>query len=200
MIERRNSFVRCARGKVRMLSVGFLRMIVMAALAIMLSISLFPSSAFAYYNRGSVSVSLGVSSLEVAAGESVDVSMSFSPAADSQTEGCGMAKCPQNCAASCQDENGQCRCSGTDYTTYYPTAVATSSNPAVAVAVCRNGVLTIYGRAEGEADIAVQASLRQFTDGETSIHVTVRLMQVLRFRMPPSSYRKRQRISMIAPM
>ncbi len=84
-----------------------------------------------------------------------------------------MAMCPQSCASSCADENGQCTCLGTEYQTYYPTAVASSGDSSVAMATYDNGVLTVYGRAEGETDVTVRASLRQFTDGEATVHVQV---------------------------
>lgn len=142
-------------------------------LALALALCMLPTQAFAYYNRGSVSVALGTTAVEVQAGATASATVSITPASDDQTEGCGMPKCPQGCSASCADENGQCQCSGSDYTTYYPTAVATSSNASVAVATCVGGALTVYGKSEGEATITVRASLRQFTDAEATLKVTV---------------------------
>ena len=53
------------------------------------------------------------------AGSSTTVSVSLSPASDQQTEGCGMAECPQICGEKeCLDANGQCTCNGTEYKTY----------------------------------------------------------------------------------
>lgn len=141
--------------------------------AVMLALSMVPAQAWAYFNRGSVSVALGATALEVQAGSSASVTLSVTPSSDEQTEGCGMPKCPQGCSETCTDENGQCRCAGTEYRTYYPTAVASSSNASVAVAVCSGGTLTVYGRQEGEATITVRASLRQFTDAETTLSVKV---------------------------
>ena len=142
-------------------------------LALALALCMLPTQAFAYYNRGSVSVALGTTAVEVQAGATASATVSITPASDDQTEGCGMPKCPQGCSASCADENGQCQCSGSDYTTYYPTAVATSSNASVAVATYVGGALTVYGKSEGEATITVRASLRQFTDAEATLKVTV---------------------------
>ncbi len=141
--------------------------------ALVLAASMIPGQAWAYYDRGSVSVSLGASSLEVSAGSASSVTVSISPMSDDQTAGCGMPKCPQGCADSCADANGQCQCGGSEYTTYYATAVASSSDTSVAVAVYSSGTLTVYGKSEGDAVITVRASLRQFTDGEASISVHV---------------------------
>lgn len=143
------------------------------ALAIALVLALLPAQAFAYYNRGSVSVALGTTGVEVQAGATASVTVAITPASDDQTEGCGMPKCPQGCSDTCADESGQCRCSGPDYKTYYPTAVASSSNASVAVATYSGGALTVYGKSEGEATITVRASLRQFNDAETTLKVTV---------------------------
>ena len=143
------------------------------ALAVVLVCALVPATALAYFDRGSVEVSLGSSAIEVTAGQTGSVTMSFTPASDEQTEGCGMPKCPQGCSESCCDENGQCQCAGKEYSTYYPTATASSSNAGVAVAVCSGQTLTIYAKQAGEADITVRASLRQHTDGEATVHVTV---------------------------
>ena len=158
--------VRRIRADVRALAFGI-------GLAIVLVLAMLPVQAFAYYNRGSVSVALGTTAIEVQAGATASATVSITPSSDDQTEGCGMPKCPQGCADSCADENGQCRCSGPDYKTYYPAAVASSSNASVAVATYSGGALTVYGKSEGEAVITVRASLRQFTDAEAALKVTV---------------------------
>ena len=142
-------------------------------LAVALAASMVPAQAFAYFDRGSVSVALGTQQVQVQAGETASVTVGITPASDDQTEGCGMPTCPQGCASTCTDENGQCRCAGTDYATYYPTAVATSSNASVAVATYEGGALTVYGKQAGEATITVRASLRQFTDAEATLTVQV---------------------------
>lgn len=143
------------------------------ALVFILVFSLMPMQAFAYYNRGSVTVDLGTTAVEVKAGATASVTVSISPSSDEQTEGCGMPLCPQGCSPSCADENGQCTCAGKEYKTYYPTAVARSSNASVAVATYKAGTLTVYGKKEGEATITVRASLRQFTDAEETLQVKV---------------------------
>ena len=132
-----------------------------------------PSSAFAYFDRGPVGISLGANTAEVAAGGQVDISVSLSPESDAQTLGCGMPTCPQSCSSSCLDENGQCRCAGADTTVYTATVRATSSDPSVAVALYDNGVLRIYGKSEGSATITLTASLRQFSDSSADVRVVV---------------------------
>ena len=152
---------------------GWGNALVAAIFACALAVGLMPTQAFAYFNRGAVGVSLGSQSIEVAAGQTMNVTVSITPASDEQTEGCGMPKCPQGCSASCTDENGQCGCAGKDYKTYYPTATAISSNSSVAVATYSGNTLTVYGKQAGEATITVRASLRQFTDGQATITVKV---------------------------
>lgn len=152
---------------------GLTRAFVAVVLACVLSAGLVPAQAFAYYNRGAVGVALGSQSVEVAAGQTMNVTVSVTPASDEQTEGCGMPKCPQGCSASCSDENGQCGCAGKEYQTYYPSAVATSSDSSVAVATVSGNTLTVYGKKAGEATITVRASLRQFTDGQATVSVKV---------------------------
>lgn len=149
------------------------RAALLVVLALVLAASMAPAQAWAYFNRGSVSVALGATSLDVQAGSASSVTVSITPSSDNQTEGCGMPKCPQGCSETCTDENGQCRCAGADYRTYYPSATATSSNASVAVAVYSAGTLTVYGKQEGEAVITVRASLRQFTDAQATLSVKV---------------------------
>ncbi len=152
---------------------GARRPFLAALVACMLVWDMMPAQAFAYFNRGAVGVSLGTQSVELAAGQTSSVTVAMTPASDEQTEGCGMPKCPQGCSASCTDENGQCGCAGKEYSTYYPSAIAISSDSNVAVATYSGGALTVYGKQAGEATITVRASLRQFTDGETTLNVKV---------------------------
>ncbi len=149
------------------------RVAVSVALGCVLVLGMAPASAFAYFDRGPVEVSLGSESLEIGAGQTASTTVTITPASEEQTEGCGMPKCPQGCSASCTDENGQCGCAGKDYKTYYPTAQATSSNAAVAVATYSAGSLTVYAKQAGEATITVRASLRQHTDAEATLTVRV---------------------------
>lgn len=134
---------------------------------------LMPQSAFAYYDRGSVGLALGSGSVSVQAESSTSVSVTVSPASDGQTQGCGMAECPQTCPAECLDTNGQCICAGNAYTTYYPSVSVTSSNGGVATASYSGGAVQIYGNAQGSATITVTASLRQFATSSTTINVQV---------------------------
>ncbi len=150
-----------------------LRVIIALVLVLALSVALVPQVAWGYYNRGSVSIALGATEVSVAAGSTVSVTALVTPASDEQTIGCGMAMCPQNCASTCADENGQCRCAGSDYDTYYPSVAVSSSNASVAVATYQGNAVTVYGKAEGEATITVRASLRQFTDAEATFAVRV---------------------------
>ena len=152
------------------------------AVALALVAALLPAgSAQAYFNFGTVSVSTGSSSLSVAAGSSVSTSVTVSPTSDEQTEGCGMAKCPQVCSDddvaeagyTCFDANGQCTCAGKSYSTYYTEISASSSNSSVATATVSGGTLTVKGVSAGTATITVTGSLRQWTDGASTVSVTV---------------------------
>ena len=132
------------------------------------------ADSFAYFQRGSVNVYAGRGSVSVTQGSSASVSISFSPSSSRQLPGCGMAECPQICGEKdCLDANGECKCAGTVYQTYYPTASVSSSNTSVATASYSGGVLYINGISPGSATITVRASLRQFSSTSTSINVTV---------------------------
>lgn len=152
---------------------GMARIMLCLLAAFVLAASMVPSQAFAYYNRGSVSVAVGAAEVDVQAGATASVTVSITPASDDQAEGCGMPKCPQGCSSTCADANGQCQCSGKEYKTYRPTAVVSSSNAGVAIATYSGNALTVYGKSEGEAIVTVRASLRQFTDAETTLRVKV---------------------------
>ena len=131
-------------------------------------------STSAYFDRGTVGVSLGASSVSIEAGSGQSVSVSFSPSSSDQLPGCGMAECPQICGEkNCLDENGECMCNGTDYQTYYAFASVSSSNTSVASASYSNGVVYISGVSAGTATITVTASLRQFNSSSAKISVTV---------------------------
>ncbi|MDR0501283.1 MAG: hypothetical protein LBG97_08615 [Coriobacteriales bacterium] len=142
--------------------------------AFSLVFALLPQAAFAYFDRGPVGISLGASSVSVAAGSSVNVSVALSPAQDDQTIGCGMAECPQTCGEKgCLDANGQCVCAGGAYSTYYTQVQAASSNGAVATATYSGGALTINGVGAGSATITLTASLRQHSSTSAIVNVTV---------------------------
>ncbi len=156
--------------------------IIACGLALALVVALFPiTKAAAYYSFGTVDVSVGSSYLSLAAGSSTSTSVSVDPSSDSQTLGCGMAKCPQVCedegavAAGyhCFDTNGQCTCAGSSYSTYYPEVSAQSSNSGVATATVSGGTLVVTGHAAGTATITVNASLRQWESNSTSVVVEV---------------------------
>lgn len=152
------------------------------ALALALAASFIPlSQASAYFNFGTVGVSLGTTYVSLTAGASTNVSVSVNPASSDQTQGCGMAKCPQVCDTkesiaagySCFDANGQCTCSGKSYSTYYPQSYASSSNSGVASAYMSGSTLVITANGAGSATITVGASLRQYTDGAAYVQVDV---------------------------
>lgn len=146
------------------------------------------ADSFAYFQRGSVNVYAGRGSVSVTQGSSASVSISFSPSSSRQLPGCGMAECPQICGEKdCLDANGECKCAGTVYQTYYPTASVSSSNTSVATASYSGGALYINGISPGSATITVRASLRQFSSTSTSINVTVSGRSILSTR-PMSLY------------
>ena len=129
----------------------------------------------AYFDRGAVGVSVGKKNVTLEQGQSETISVTFSPAQSSQLPGCGMAECPQSCGEkNCLDENGECKCNGTTYQTYYAFATTTSSNTSVATADYGNGVINVHAISPGTATITVTASLRQFNSTSTSISVTVK--------------------------
>lgn len=134
------------------------------------------SVSLAYFERGNVGVSVGKQSVVLEQGKSEAVSVSFSPAQSNQLPGCGMAECPQICGEKdCLDANGECKCAGTTYQTYYAFASVSSSNTSVATASYNSGrVVTINAIAPGTATITVTASLRQYTSTSTTIQVTVK--------------------------
>lgn len=155
----------------------------MACALVLLLVSAFVpvSKAEAYYNFGQVGVYAGVSSLSVQAGSTAQTSISVDPSSDSQTLGCGMAKCPQVCTSegataagyTCFDTNGQCTCAGRDYSTYYPEVSAQSSNSGVATAYVTGSTLVVTGHSAGSATITVNASLRQWQSSSTTVQVSV---------------------------
>ncbi len=87
--------------------------------AFCLSALFFPFQSEAYFNRGTVSVSLGENALSMTAGTVSSVSVTIDPIKQDQLPGCGMAECPQTCGDGCLNESGECMCAGTEYRTYY---------------------------------------------------------------------------------
>lgn len=153
-----------------------------AAVVLALVASLVPmAKASAYYGFDTVGVSTGSAYLTVQEGSSASTSVTVTPSSDSQTLGCGMAKCPQVCMTddaieagySCFDANGQCTCSGPKYSTYYPEVSASSSNSGVATAYVSGGTLVVTGHSAGSATITVNASLRQWTSNSASVQIQV---------------------------
>lgn len=139
-----------------------------------LTICTFGISASAYFDRGSVAVTVGETAVTVKQGQKLSVSVSVDPSKDDQLPGCGMAECPQICGEmGCFNEKGDCQCAGVEYKTYYADVAAKSSNAAVATASCSSGVLSIKGISPGKATITVKGSLRQYRDGAKTIDVTV---------------------------
>lgn len=128
----------------------------------------------AYYNQGTVSLSLGKTNVTVAPGGNCSVSATMSPASANETQGCGMAQCPQTCGPTCADANGQCICMGADYHNYPATVTLTSANASVAMAKYTNGVISVTGVSPGTTTIYAQGSLREYTSSDRqAIRVTV---------------------------
>ena len=139
------------------------------------SIAFGVDDAYAIVNRGTLSISMpaGVS---VTTGDSADVSCAPSPFSDAQLPNCLTDYCPSGCDfynGGCADADGQCTCNGGGYTTYYADCVVFSSNPSVARASWSDGTLHVVGYSAGECTIDVLATLRLWTDAESSIEVTV---------------------------
>lgn len=133
----------------------------------------FPVQSNAYFNRGTVSVSLGENSVSMTAGSVSSISVTIDPIKQDQLPGCGMAECPQTCGDGCLNESGECMCAGTEYHTYYSEVAVASSDASVASASYANGTLTIQGNAPGNATISVTGKLRQYTDSTATLPVTV---------------------------
>ncbi len=149
----------------------------LAATLVMASCFGFSMSANAYWDFGVVGLTLGKTEVNLSVGQTEAVSVTLKPASHDQLPGCGMEKCPSTCGEkNCYDNvYGQCICNGSTLSTYYPTATVSSSSPGVATATYNNGVVTIRGVSEGETEITVVGSLRQWTDSpEETITVSVK--------------------------
>jgi len=147
--------------------------LVTAAAVMLLLMQTMP--AYAYFDRGTVSVSLGQSEIDLTSGDGANVSVSFSPSSSDQLPGCGMPECPQSCGEkNCLDANNNCTCGGTTYSTYYTTADVSSSDTSVASASYDgSGNIAVHANGPGSAVITVTASLRQYTSSSTSMTVNV---------------------------
>lgn len=130
--------------------------------------------AAAYINRGTVTVSLGAASAQLAAGQSVSVSAALTPASHDELPGCGMAFCPQDCSAGCLNSTNDCTCNGTEYTAYQAGMTLTSANTAIATARYADGVILITGHAAGTTTVTAVGTLRQYSNSAPqAILVTV---------------------------
>ena len=145
-----------------------------SALAVLLLLGCTAVPSFAYFNRGNVTLTLGQRELSMNVGSTASVSVGISPIKEQQLPGCGMAECPQTCGdTGCLNENGECTCGGLEYETYYASVTAVSADPSVAAAEYQNGTLTVRGMSEGSTVITVKGSMRQYTDAEQVLSVTV---------------------------
>ncbi len=134
----------------------------------------FSLPAFAYFDRGAVSLMLGNSNITVEKGSSIAVSATLNPASRDELPSCGLPECPQTCGPECINETGDCTCNGYDYQTYYATVISASADANIATASYANGVLTIRGINTGTTTITTHGSLRQYSNSpEQVIHVTV---------------------------
>lgn len=154
-------------------------------LAALLSINLilgiiFVPQAWAYFNRGQVSLSLGATSVTVQEGKKVTVTVSMDPESRTGMQGCGMIECPQECpddicAGGAGDVvSGECPCAGTAIKTWMAAAQVSSDNTLVAEARYSGGNIIITGLSPGTAEISVTGTLREYTPSDTqTISVTV---------------------------
>lgn len=144
-------------------------------------LGLFPGTALAVVNLGTVSVTMqGEVSLD--SGTSVTVMAAPSPAYSDQLPNCMADFCPSGCefgmeggtGTACLDKGtGQCTCFGYGYSRYYPSCTASSSDPSVARASWGGDVLSIRGCRPGTATVTVYPVMRLFTSEPASIVVTV---------------------------
>jgi hypothetical protein len=131
-------------------------------------------AAYAYYDRGTISVSPAQAAVTLDPGLSQTIGVGISPASDSHPVGCGDPECPQICGElECDDGNGNCKCGGPDYITWEASVAASSSNSSVASASYSGGSVTITGVSAGTATITITAQMHQFTEGAAYIQVTV---------------------------
>ncbi|MFT8889442.1 MAG: hypothetical protein ABF904_11575 [Ethanoligenens sp.] len=136
---------------------------------------LIPSlDALAYINRGTVAVSLGETSAQVAAGQTTAISAMPTPASHDELPGCGMSYCPQQCSPGCVNDTGDCVCNGKTYTTYQAGLVLTSADTGIATATYADGVITVAGHKAGTTTISAVGTLRQYSSSTSQkIRVTV---------------------------
>ncbi len=152
-----------------------------AAAAVVLLLGICATAAFSSFDRGNVQVSLNEASVALEAGQTANVTVTATPAQDSQLPGCGDAQCPQTCPPNCVQKDvygnyvygDNCSCNSTKFQIYDTTITASSSNPAVASATVNGTQVAIQGVAAGTATITVTGSLREWTSGEEQIAVTV---------------------------
>lgn len=146
-------------------------------LVTLLLINIFPQRILAYYNRGTVSLSLGTHNVSIVSGDKTNISVTLDPSSRTGLVGCGMPDCPQNCGGGCGNEvTGECPCAGNEMVTKKATATVQSSNGTIAKATYSesSGKITVTALNPGTVTITVIGSLWQYTDSESqNITVTV---------------------------
>lgn len=146
-------------------------------------IGLSSNPAHAFYNRGTMQMTLGAASVSVPVGGSVAISAVITPFSYTGLPGCGKPECPQDKSCmdgngkplDCGDEvNGQCACAGTVPTTTFARAVIGVSDSFIASAEYSGGSIIVTGKSTGTTTITVRAILKEFMDSPTqTITVTV---------------------------
>jgi len=126
-------------------------------------------------HRGNLEVSVDKPSVTVEVDKTVTVTAAVYPWEDRQLPGCEMAECPQVCGdQDCLTEDGlNCKCGGLDWVTYKAEIAVSSSAPAIATVSYSDKKVTITGVAKGTAVITVAGALREWTEDEAKINVTV---------------------------
>lgn len=141
-----------------------------------LLLGIFAVSAYAYFNRGTLQISVDKDNVTLTAGQTANVTVTATPAQDSQLPGCGLEQCPQTCPSYCVQEavyGNNCTCNGTTFQNYNTTVTASSSDNGVATATVNGMQVSIKGVASGTAIITVTGNLREWTAAEKQIQVTV---------------------------
>jgi hypothetical protein len=149
-------------------------------------LAVLPDSATAYYNRGTVQMTVGASTISISVGQSATVSVILSPASFEGTIGCGLPGCPQTCEAKCGDEiTGQCTCAGSIKRMNYASVVLGVAQPYIASAAYSSGVVTIQGLAAGTTSISLRGILLEHTDSPSQL-IQVNVSDPINLGAPPT--------------
>ncbi|MCR4963715.1 MAG: hypothetical protein K6B40_07545 [Firmicutes bacterium] len=144
-----------------------------AFITILLLLTAFSLPAAAYINRGTVQIHCDTTALTLAVGQTVQVPYSVDPAESLQTQGCGMADCPDGCGANCLSREGNCVCVDTVPVPFYTEVLVKKIDERIVSVSCDNGIATFQGLAPGSCTVNLAARLREFTGSSVDIAVTV---------------------------